>query len=79
MKDEEKTKEQLAQELESLRDQMAVLKQSETERGRAGETLRESEERLRKIFDYSNDAIFVIDLARGEILDVNPRACVMLG
>ena len=79
MKDGEKTKEQLAQELESLRDQMAVLRQSETERGRAGETLRESEERLRKIFDYSNDAIFVIDPARGEILDVNPRACVMLG
>ena len=79
MKDGEKTKEQLAQELESLRDRMAELRQSEAERRRAGEELRASEQRFRKIFDHSNDAIFVIDPARDEILDVNPRTCGMLG
>ena len=41
--------------------------------------LQESEERFRKIFDHSNDAIFVIDPSRDEILDVNPKACSMLG
>ena len=43
------------------------------------ETLQENEERFHKIFDHSNDAIFVIDPARDAILDVNPKACSMLG
>ena len=51
-----------------------------TERKRAEEKkLRESENRFRKIFDHSNDAILVIDPKRDEILEVNPRACHMLG
>ena len=79
MKDVERTKEQLVQELEILRDQVAQLRQSETEVKRAGEALQESEERFRKIFDHSNDAIFAIDPARDKILDINPRACSMLG
>ena len=43
------------------------------------EALQQSEERFRKIYDHSNDAIFVIDPAQDEILDVNTRACTMLG
>ena len=43
------------------------------------EALRESEERYRKVFDRSNDAIFVIDPERDAILDANPKACIMLG
>lgn len=39
----------------------------------------EGEELLRKIFNYSNDAIFVIDPERDEIIDINPRACSLLG
>ena len=39
----------------------------------------ESEERFRKIFDHSNDAIFVIDPPQDKILDVNSKACEMLG
>ena len=38
-----------------------------------------SEQRLSKIYDHSNDAIFVIDPIRDEILDFNQRACKMLG
>ena len=40
---------------------------------------RETEERYRKIFEHSNDAIFLIDPTRDRILDVNPKACSMLG
>ncbi len=43
------------------------------------DALRESEERFRKIFEHSNDAIFVIDPARDRILDANPKACGLLG
>lgn len=38
-----------------------------------------SEELFPKIFKYSNDAIFVIDPAHDRILDVNPKACSLLG
>jgi PAS domain S-box-containing protein len=37
------------------------------------------EKQFRKIFDYTNDAIFIIDPARNTILEANPRACTMLG
>jgi len=37
------------------------------------------EARFQKIFNYSNDAIFFIDLMARKILDVNPKACRMLG
>ncbi len=44
----------------------------------AGAALRRGEERFRKIFDCSNDAIFIIDPDRDVILEANPRACHML-
>src|SRR3989304_8906850 len=37
------------------------------------------EERFRKIFDHSNDAIFVIDPERDRFLDVNSKAGDLLG
>ena len=43
------------------------------------ELVQESEERFRKIFEYSNDAIFIIDPKTDEILDVNAQACTKLG
>jgi len=42
----------------------------------AGDT---DKELLRKIFEHSNDAIFVFDAERDQILDANPGACRMLG
>ncbi|MCZ6801879.1 MAG: PAS domain S-box protein [Nitrospirae bacterium] len=41
--------------------------------------LRTSEERFRKIFSHSNDAIFVIDTMEDKILEVNSKAVAMLG
>jgi PAS domain S-box-containing protein len=43
------------------------------------EALRSSEQRLRKIFEYSNDAIFVIDPKGDRILEANPKASELLG
>jgi PAS domain S-box-containing protein len=41
--------------------------------------LPDSEQRLRKIFEYSNDAIFVIDPRGDRILEANPKASELLG
>ena len=38
-----------------------------------------AEDPYRKIFEHSNDAIFLIDPEHDSIVDVNPRACAMLG
>lgn len=38
-----------------------------------------AEERYRKIFEYNNDAVIVVDFEDGEFVDVNPRACELLG
>ena len=45
----------------------------------AEDALKRSEERFRKIFEYSNDTIFIIEPERDRILDANPRACALLG
>ncbi len=58
---------------------IVVLVSDETEHVEAQEALRQSEDRFRRIFEYSNDAIFVIDAGTDEILDANARACDMLG
>jgi len=50
-----------------------------TERRRTEEALGLSEERFRKIFEHSNDAIFVIDPQRDRIVDFNDQASKMLG
>ncbi len=42
-------------------------------------TLPHSEQRLRQIFEYSNDAIFVIDPQADRILEANPKASEFLG
>ncbi len=47
-------------------------------RRRAEKALMDSEERFRKIFSHSNDAIFVVDLKDNSILEANSRAASML-
>jgi PAS domain S-box-containing protein len=46
---------------------------------RAEEALKKSEDRFRRIFDHSNDAVLIIDPSQDKILDANPTACKMLG
>ncbi len=66
-------------ELAVLRARVAALEQAQAERKRVESAARESEERYRKIFEHSNDAIFVIDPEADRILDVNSKTCGMLG
>ena len=47
-------------------------------RKKAEKALKDSEERFRKIFSHSNDAIFVIDMKDNKILEANSRAASML-
>ena len=50
-----------------------------TERKRAQEALRASERNYREIFNCSNDAIVVHDMATGAVVDVNQTMCEMFG
>ena len=79
MRNEKKTKEQLTTESAELQRRVTELETLETECERVQEELRKSEKRFREIFDHSNDAILVIDAVQNEILDVNSKACTMLG
>ena len=37
------------------------------------------EERYRKVFEHNNDAVMIVDLETESFVDVNPRACELLG
>ncbi|MHC4252703.1 MAG: PAS domain S-box protein, partial [Planctomycetota bacterium] len=56
--------------------QLAIVDVSE--HARAEEALRESESRFKRLFEHSNDAIFIHTMD-GKMLEVNGRACEMLG
>ena len=77
MKD--KTKEQLINELEKLRQRISVLDRSETAYLRAEEKLRRSEERYRAIFEQAADSIVLVDTETGALVEFNNRAHENLG
>src|SRR5512141_2599511 len=61
MKDEDKTKEQLIEELAALRRQVMELKTFESEQKRAAEMLQESEEKYRSLVESTEDSIYLVD------------------
>ena len=85
-----KTSDALAKANDSLEDRIAErtvelkatntrLQNEVSEREQSEKALRDSEERFRKIFSHSNDAIFVIDSNADRILQANSKAASMLG
>jgi PAS domain S-box-containing protein len=56
----------------------AALQQAMSERERADQALRTSEQRLRNIFDHAPVGIVFADLA-GRVREANPRMCALLG
>ena len=79
MKDADKSKEQLLLELEEMRVRVSELESSKKQREQTGQALGRSDESFRKIFDHSNDGIFVVDPDQDKIVDVNFKASEMLG
>ena len=69
--------------LQAIADQLALALQNARLYGqmreKAIQALKDSEERLRSIYNAANDAIFLIDPEQNYIIDANPRACEMLG
>lgn len=50
-----------------------------TEHKRAEDTLRESEEKFRTIFDNANDGLLIADIATKKFIEANRSICQMLG
>ncbi len=61
MKDQSKTKQVLIQELASLRQRIAELEQSESDRKGVEEALRQSEDKYRTIFEIAPTANVIFD------------------
>lgn len=78
MKDDEKTREQLIVEVESLRARNAELERVESERRRAEEACQESEERYRVIFEHSPLGITHFDLD-GNVVSCNRQFLNIVG
>jgi PAS domain S-box-containing protein len=79
MFDHHSTRDDLVRELNSARKQLAEIQAIVSEQERLREALSRDRERYQKIFHGSNDAILVIDADQDLILDVNPKACEILG
>ncbi len=79
VKDKEKPKQQLINELAELRQRIAELEKSEKGRRRADEILQVSEIRYRLLFETAQDGILLLDADTGDIIDVNPFLVNMLG
>jgi len=62
MKDEDKTKEQLLDELILMRRRMAELEKAESERKQAEEALQQSESKYRTLFDQATDGIMMMPI-----------------
>ncbi len=65
--------------IEGVITHFVAVKEDITERKSIENTLRESEEKYRKLIDTAHDTIFLMDVETGIIIDVNKRAEELLG
>lgn len=73
MKNKDKTKEELINELASMRKRIAMLAKCEIELNRTNQVLRKTEERYRTFFETSKDCIFITS-KDGKWIDTNQAA-----
>ena len=74
-----KTKEQMNEELASLRQKVAEFKKLEEVHRKAEEALKRSEEKYIALFENLNDAAFVADTESGVIIETNKKGELLLG
>ena len=79
MKDEDKAKEQLIDELGESRQRIAELEASEAERKQAEEALKPADELYRAVFNSTNSAISVINVDDFRIVAANNAFLQQLG
>lgn len=80
MKDEDKTKEQLIDELLELRQRIAELEKSETKRKEAAEALRDSDEKYRTLVENVNIGVYRNTAGpHGHFIQANPAIAKMFG
>ncbi|MBA7674965.1 hypothetical protein ES703_83193 [subsurface metagenome] len=81
MKDEDKTKEQLINELEELRQRVTELETSETGHKKVEKALRESEEYYRRITGAVTDYIYTVRVKNGRPVETihNPTSVAVTG
>ncbi len=79
MKEKNKTKEKLINELAKLRLRIAKLQKSEAKHKQTEEALRESEQRFRSIFNNLADGVLLSDVKTKKIYLGNKMICQMLG
>jgi len=78
MRDEDKTREQLLQELNDLRNRVSQVESFIIQHERTQESLRRDGERLRCLVQQAGEGVFIHDLD-GRFVDVNRRAYEYLG
>lgn len=76
--DQKKSKAQLIEELQALRQQVAGFREPEQQRQQVEQALRESEEKYLTILDHIEEAYYEVDLA-GNLAFFNDALCQMLG
>ncbi|MGB8706606.1 MAG: PAS domain S-box protein, partial [Dehalococcoidia bacterium] len=79
MKESRKTKAQLIDELDLLRQRIKKKDIAKTRGDSAKQRLKDSEIRYRRLFETAQDGILILDAGTGQITDVNPFLMDMLG
>jgi PAS domain S-box-containing protein len=79
MMDQDKSKQQLIDDIAELRQRVAVLESAESERQRAEEALKQARDELQAIYDGMVDGLLIADTETKQFVHANTSICAMLG